>query len=331
MLYLGEKELRAIGFHWRELLGVIGEAAGMIDQGEYAQPLKPYLRYGNPDNRIIAMPAYIGGGIHAAGIKWIASFPGNLTAGLPRAHSVTVLNDANTGKPSAILNTAMASAIRTAAVSSLMLDRWLASRSPEQPDQRNLRIGIIGWGPIGRIHFEMCRSLFGKQIDHIYLTDIRGVNIEDGLGQERRKEDYDRVTVTEHWQSWYPHCNVVITCTAGSARYIDTPPAPGTLLLDVSLRDYQLEAIRAIRSIVVDDWTEVCRENTDIELLHREAGLQAEDVMTLGDVSCRDALAGLTDEETVLFCPMGMAAFDVAIAHWFFKQGEKFGIGTWLD
>ncbi|RJE84327.1 2,3-diaminopropionate biosynthesis protein SbnB [Paenibacillus sp. 1011MAR3C5] len=324
MLYLGEKDLRVIGFRWRELLGVIGEASRMIDQGEYAQPLKPYLRYGNSANRIIAMPAYIGGGIHAAGIKWIASFPGNLSAGLPRAHSVTVLNDADTGKPSAILNTAAVSAVRTAAVSSLMLDRWLASRSA---DNQRLRIGIIGWGPIGRIHYEMCRSLFGEHIDHIYLTDIRGVELEVRLTEDMN----DRISVTEHWQTWYPHCNVILTCTASSARYIDTPPAPGTLLLDVSLRDYQLEAIREVRTIVVDDWTEVCRENTDIELLHREAGLQAEDVMTLGDVSCRDALGELADGESVLFCPMGMAAFDVAVADWFVKQGEMLGIGTMLE
>ncbi|RJX40103.1 2,3-diaminopropionate biosynthesis protein SbnB [Paenibacillus pinisoli] len=324
MLYLGDKELRAIGFHWRELLDVIGEAVRMIDRGEYAQPLKPYLRYGNPANRMIAMPAYIGGGIHAAGIKWIASFPGNLAGSLPRAHSVTVLNDADTGKPSAILNTATVSAVRTAAVSGLMLLRWLASRPPES---RKLRIGIIGWGPIGRIHFEMCRWLFGKQIDHIYLTDIRGIDWQDGFAEDAKIP----ATVTDDWRDWYPQCNVVITCTAGSDRYIDTPPAPGTLLLDVSLRDYRLEAIRAIRNIVVDDWTEVCRENTDIELLHREAGLHKEDVMTLGDVSCRDALAGIAAGESLLFCPMGMAVFDVSVAHWYAQQGKKFGIGTWLD
>lgn len=324
MLYLGEKELRAIGFYWRELLDVIGEAVRMIDQGEYAQPLKPYLRYGNPANRIIAMPAYIGGGIHAAGIKWIASFPGNLTEGLPRAHSVTILNDADTGEPYAILNTATVSAVRTAAVSGLMLERWLASRSP---DSKRLRIGIIGWGPIGRIHFDMCCSLFREHIDHIYLTDIRGIHLQDGFAEDAKV----RVTVTDDWQSWYSQCNVVITCTAGSDRYIEAPPAPGTLLLDVSLRDYQLEAIRTIRTVVVDDWTEVCRENTDIELLHREADLQAEDAMTLGDVSCRNVLAGIPSEETVLFCPMGMAAFDVSVAHWYAQQGKKFGIGTWLD
>ncbi|REK74496.1 2,3-diaminopropionate biosynthesis protein SbnB [Paenibacillus paeoniae] len=328
MLHLSEKDLRAIGFRWPELAGVIGKAIASIDKGDYAQPLKPYLRYGNSANRIIAMPAYIGGGIHAAGIKWIASFPGNLSAGLPRAHSVTILNDADTGKPSAILNTATVSAVRTAAVSCFMLERWLASRSPVN---RKLRIGIIGWGPIGQIHYEMCRTLFGDSIDHIYLTDIRGIEITGELSPNGRDELLDRVTIADSWQSWYPHCNVVITCTAGSARYVNVPPTPGTLLLDVSLRDYQLEAIQAIRSIVVDDWTEICREDTDIELLHRETGLQASDVMTLGDVGCRNALSGLADEETVLFCPMGMAAFDVAIAHWFVQQGNSLGIGTWLD
>lgn len=324
MLFLGEKDLRAIGFRWRKLADVIGEAVATIDQGTYAQPLKPYLRYGNPANRIIAMPAYIGGSIHAAGIKWISSFPGNHAAGLPRAHSVTVLNHADTGEPWAILNSAVVSAVRTAAVSSFMLGRWLASRPAESG---KLTIGIIGWGPIGRIHYEMCRTLFEDFIDHIYITDIRGVQLDHELEPDWQH----RVSVADTWQSWYLHCNVVINCTVSPARYIDIPPSPGTLLLDVSLRDYTLEALRHIRTIVVDDWTEVCRENTDIELLHREAGLHADGVMTLGDVACRDALNELGIGETILFCPMGMAAFDVAIAHWFAKQGQALGIGTRLE
>lgn len=323
LLYLGEEHLRDIGCQWKELAQVLEDAIAIIDDGASVQPLKPYLRFKDPANRIIAMPAYVGGDIHVAGLKWIASFPGNHRYGLPRAHSITIVNDAETGAPVAILNSALISAARTASVSGVMLRHWLASRS-SLPG--GLRIGIIGWGPIGRIHYDMCKELFGDEISRFTLFDIRGVELDGVIDEDWR----DRVTVAKDWEQLYEQSNVVITCTVSVARYIHIPPAPGNLLLNVSLRDYKLEAIRDIRTIVVDDWSEVCRENTDIELLHREAGLKAEGTLTLGDVARRDALHSLDAKEAVLFCPMGMAVFDVAVAHYFANKGRSLGVGLQL-
>ena len=90
MLYLNDRDIQAVGLDWPALLDALEAAVHIADTGEYAQPIKPYLRYGDPRNRIIAMPAYIGGTVHAAGIKWIASFPDNIHHGQPRAHSVMV-------------------------------------------------------------------------------------------------------------------------------------------------------------------------------------------------------------------------------------------------
>lgn len=329
MLYLGESHLEEIGFGWNELVGVIRRAIETMEQGAFAQPLKPYLRYGDPRNRIIAMPAYIGGSFRTAGLKWIASFPGNVAACLPRAHSITILNDADTGVPTAILNAPSVSAARTAAVSGLMLRHWMANRGAAA---RSLRIGIIGWGPIGRFHADMCVHLFRPYIDRLYLYDIRGVDWSQASESVLNDLPEDRVKIAAGWEELYAACDVVITCTVSDSRYIDAAPAPGTLLLDVSLRDYALDAIASIKTIIVDDWSEVCRENTDIELLHREAGLRQEDTITLGDVVLRGKLRGMdASAESVLFCPMGMAIFDIAVADWFVRRSMELGIGVRLE
>ncbi|MFD0589592.1 2,3-diaminopropionate biosynthesis protein SbnB [Paenibacillus sp. GCM10027627] len=320
LLYLGEEHLRAIGFHWGELVDVAEEAAALIGKGDYVQPLKPYLRFRNEQNRIIAMPAYVGGDFHAAGLKWIASFPGNLNRGLPRAHSVTILNDADTGQPSAILNTATVSAARTAAVSGLMIRHWLAAH---QAPKNELRIGIIGMGPIGRFHFDMCKVLYGDVISRISLYDLRGVELDE----ESDERWIGRIRIADNWEELYNNSDVIITCTVSDNRYIHLPPPEGALLLDVSLRDYRLEAIRSIKTIVVDSWTEVCRENTDIELLHRENGLQEEQAVTLAHVVLNKKLKGKAGQEPILFCPMGMAAFDIAVADWYVKKGNTLQIG----
>jgi ornithine cyclodeaminase len=320
MLYLDEGHLTDIGVRWHEIVGVLEAAVRHMDEGDFAQPLKPYLRYRNPSNRIIAMPAYIGGSIGRAGIKWIASFPDNLRRNLPRAHSVTILNDAETGEPAAIINTALLSVIRTASVSGLMLKHFDKERG-----LRSFNLGIIGWGPIGRNHLRMCTELFGDRINGIYLYDLRGVDADVFADQYGGK-----VKVAADWREVYRHVDVLITCTVSDSRYIDVSPKPDSLLLHVSLRDYATEALRHVRTVVVDDWNEVCREGTDIERLHLENGLQAEDTISLADVVCRRGLAGAGGGGPVLFCPMGMAVFDIAVADYYVKQAKRLNIGVEL-
>jgi 2,3-diaminopropionate biosynthesis protein SbnB len=326
VLYLGDEHIRTIGLHWEELVDSVEVAVQIIDSGDYAQPIKPYLRYRNPANRIIAMPAYIGGSVQAAGIKWIASFPGNIDAGLPRAHSVTLLNNADTGIPYAMIGTPLPSAARTAAVSGLLIRHYLKARAAS----KRLKLGIIGFGPVGRLHYDMCCRLFGEHLEDIQVYDIRGceldspdlIAVEDTLRRRTR--------LASSWQQLYNECNLIITCTVSSQRYIDIPPAEGTLLLDVSLRDYTAAAINGINAIIVDDWDEVCRENTDIELLHLTSGLTEAQTSSLTDVVCRGALASFPASEPVLFCPMGMAVFDMAVADYFVQRAQTLGIGLQL-
>ncbi|MDF2922536.1 MAG: hypothetical protein K0R57_1450 [Paenibacillaceae bacterium] len=321
MLYLSDRDIHAAGAEWNSLVDAMESAVRIMDSGDYAQPVKPYLRYKNPANRIIAMPAYMGGTVNAAGLKWIASFPDNIRSGLPRAHSVTVLNDPDTGRPSAVLNSPLPSVLRTASVSGLMIRSFLRER-PEA----SIRLGIIGWGPIGRCHYEMAAALYGDRIERILVHDIRGVDLSKTPSSYREKT---RVAGT--WQEVYGQSNVFITCTVSKERYINLSPAPGMLLLHVSLRDYLPEALAGIRTIIVDDWEEVCRENTDIELLHLKVGLMRNGTRSLADAVIRRCLAEAAPEQPVLFCPMGMAAFDIATAVYCVNRARELGFGMELE
>lgn len=323
VLYLGDEHIRRIGLNWEELVDSVEAAVRIIDSGDFAQPLKPYLRYKNPLNRIIAMPAYVGGAVQTAGLKWIASFPGNLDAGLPRAHSVTLLNNADTGIPYAMLNTPLPSAARTAAVSGLVIRHYLHAHGTTKP----FRLGIIGFGPVGRLHYDMCARLFGQHLEAVRIYDIREPELDSPDLAEVSSEVRNLTLFSNSWQELYSECDLIITCTVSSQRYIDIPPRAGSLLLDVSLRDYTSDALSGVRAIIVDDWDEVCRENTDIELLHRQCGLQKQETRSLGDVVCRYALRDFKADEPVLFCPMGMAVFDLTVAHYLVQRAEKLGIG----
>lgn len=309
MLTLFEQDILKAGIDWPKTIDVIRSAVTCIEQDDFAQPIKPYLRYGDPRNRIIAMPAFAGGAVNMAGIKWIASFPGNLDKGLPRAHSVVILNKADTGEPLAVICTALLSIIRTASVSGLILRTFESTRN-----RRGLKLGISGFGPIGRHHLKMCMALLGDAIHRVTLYDIRPIDLDD------MEEHRDRIRIADSWEEAYLDADIFITCTVSSGPYIDRSPKPGSLHLNVSLRDYKTSVYPSFAgAVIVDDWDEVCRERTDIEKMHLEAGLKKEDTSSIVDAVARGKLDRYDARQPVFFNPMGMAVFDVAIATYYYN------------
>ena len=131
------------------VLEAVRRAYTLHAAGESALPHSSFLRFpGDEVNRIIALPAYLGDGFAVAGLKWIASFPGNRQQGLERASAVLILNSCVTGRPEAVLEGSLISAARTAA-SAAAAAALLASVPPE-------RAGLIG---LGVINLEIARYL----------------------------------------------------------------------------------------------------------------------------------------------------------------------------
>ena len=322
MLYLNEKYLREVGIHWEQLVDVIEGAVRCLGNKDFVQPIKPYLRYRDLKNRIIAMPAFIGGDFDMAGIKWIASFPDNIHQGIPRAHSVVILNKAGTGQPAAIINTALLSILRTAAVTGLMI-RYFDKVRP----LKDVNLGIIGWGPIGQNHLRMVMDLYGDKIAKIFLYDLRPI--------EKSTIDFaprDKIVVTENWEQAYVDSDVFITATVSKASYIDKQPKKGSLQLNVSLRDYKTDIFEYVEdSIIVDDWEEICREKTDIEMMHLEKGLEKKDTKSIIDMVVGNCMADYPAQVPIMFNPMGMAVFDIAVGAYYFREAQEKGVGEELE
>ncbi|WP_075883420.1 hypothetical protein [Candidatus Protochlamydia sp. W-9] len=322
VIYLSKEHLSNLKPSWQELSSLIEKALVAVHQGDFSQPIKPYLRYRDPSNRIIAMPAFIGGEFNVAGIKWIASFPNNIKKNLPRAHALTILNNYESGKPLAILSANELSGLRTAAVSGYIIQKFL-NKLPK----KKLKVGITGFGPIGQLHAEMISEILKSRLDKIRIYDI-----QSPLNKMELQSQYDFVST---WQEAYIDADIFISCTTSKKPYINQLPKNSSLQLNVSLRDYFANIVKQSSLIIVDDWEEVCRENTDIERASLEFGLCEANTISLKQLT-QDETFRMIEKKNILsngfisFHFMGMAFFDIALSSFFYEQASKEKIGMIL-
>src|SRR6266849_8568489 len=125
----GKTVFDIIRAHRTDCIDIVQNAYLAHAHGQSVNPDSYFLRFPDkPDCRIIALPAFLGDGFGVAGLKWIASYPGNVQRGFPRASAVLVLNDYETGYPFAILESSIISAARTAGSAVLAAD-WLTGKT----------------------------------------------------------------------------------------------------------------------------------------------------------------------------------------------------------
>jgi len=317
MLYLDDDNIGTLGINWQECIDAIYTTIQILAKKDVVQPIKPYLRYKNNQNRIIAMPAYVGGRIQSVGIKWIASFPENIKRGIPRAHSVVILNNIDNGVPETILNAPLLSIIRTASVTGMTIQKYDILRKKD-----SYTIGIIGFGPIGYHHALMCRDLLSDKVSKLMIYDIRDVSIP---------KDFQNIEIVKSWLNIIEESDIVVTCTVSEKPYINYAPRKGSLHINVSLRDYDVEMMQYfLGNIVVDDWDEVCRENTDIEKMALEKNLKKEDTVSLAEFILNEHICLRNRDEAIMINPMGMAIFDISMAQYYTKKARQQKIGLEL-
>ena len=112
----------------------VREALLRFHAGEWEMPAKVYLE-SPPFGDFRAMPAR-GDGI--ALLKWVTSFPGNPSRGLPTVTGVICLSSAETGEPLMLLDGRSVTALRTGAVAAV------AARALARPNAST--VGIVGCG-----------------------------------------------------------------------------------------------------------------------------------------------------------------------------------------
>ncbi|MEV6032867.1 2,3-diaminopropionate biosynthesis protein SbnB [Nonomuraea sp. NPDC052116] len=305
------------------VIDVVADAYARFDAGAAAVPHSVFLRFpGDTSNRIIGLPAYIGGAGAAAGMKWVASFPGNLTAGMPRAHAVIVLNSLRTGRPEVLLEGSMISAWRTAA-SAALAARELTATAPDGVtfvgcgviNAEVLRFLVTIWPGLGRVM--------------LYDTDPGRATAFAGRCRELLPRAQVEIAATRD-DALAAHGLVSVATTATTPHMGLDACRPGAVVLHVSLRDLVVPAM--LESInVVDDADHVSRENTSVHLAERESGGRDFIHASIGALLRGRVTLPRHSGRRVVFSPFGLGSLDIALASYVARIAQDLGLCVPVD
>lgn len=302
----GNDVLSLLAGREREIMHTVQLAYEAHAKGRSSLPHSTFLTFpGEPANRIIALPAFLGDEFQVAGMKWIASFPGNRDAGLDRASAVVILNSTSTGRPQAVIEGSVVSAKRTAA-SAALAARVLHS------GQESSCIGLIG---CGLINLEVALFLRASQPDarRLLIFDLSRDRAHQFKAKANELLPELDIDVASDVTQVLRECSLIsLATTAIEPHIFDLSLCPpGSTILHVSLRDLSPQVILGCDNIV-DDIDHVCRARTSVHLAELQVGNRDFIRGTLADVLTGKPSRS-TAESRVIFSPFGLGILDMAV------------------
>jgi len=331
LILRGDEIEKLLEGHERDIMERVRKAYEYHSLGMDVLPHSSFLHF--PDdsrNRIIALPAYLGGDFGIAGIKWVSSFPGNLSRGLQRASGIVILNSMQTGRPEVLLEASVINAKRTAASAALAAQCLSTSTD---------RVSVIGCGIIGFEIIRFLRVLY-QGLNRLTIYDLDSARAKHFQRRCLESLGFEHVEIVSELTSVLHASPLISFATTAPEPYIHSLStlSPGTTVLHVSLRDLSPEVILNSENIV-DDIDHVCRARTSLDLAQQMTGNRDFIRGTLADVF----LANITLDNSGklrIFSPFGLGVLDLAVGTLVRELGitqqkgiilESFSPAVWAD
>ena len=290
--------------------------------GLTAMPPDSYLRFpGMEKERIISKVAFIGDDAPVAGIKWIASFPGNLSKGIERASATLILNSVDTGRPQVVMESSIISAKRTAASAALGASLLLRQETLEE-------VGLVG---CGYINFETLRFLLHQfpDIRRVHLCDLQAPRAQQFAERAQALKPDLEFAFTDDSSAIITQNTVSAFATTAVKPHIDSVAGhpEGAVFLHTSLRDFK-PAVMLEADNVVDDIEKACSNQTSLHLAELEAGHRAFVRTDIGTILNGEAASQDLSRPYAMFSPFGLGILDMAVAQVVYELAQEAEVGT---
>ena len=274
-----------------------------------------------------------GGSLHAklgaldldrryAAAKINANYPDNPSVrGLPVIQGLVVLFDASSGTPLACMDSAIITAMRTAAASAVAA-RYLAVSHASSA-------AFIGCGTQARAHVEALRQV--RQLKRFVLFD-RDPAVAEQFAALLGGSDVT-VTIASDARQAARSSEIVVTSTPSRAALLDVGDVnPGTFIAAVGAdNEHKQELAPALlraAAVVVDDLDQ-CSRIGDLHHALDEGIMRRDDVRaSLDQIVAGTSDGRRRDDEIVIFDSTGVAIEDVAVAALAYERAETTDTGV---
>ena len=317
LLYLSRADVERVALDMRTTIALLETAFREKGEGRVELPPKPGI-HPRADPFLNAMAASIPG-MGSAGLKWVAGYPGNPARGLPYVSGLLILNDVETGLPSAVMDCTWITGQRTGAATALAA-RYLARPESEAA-------AILACGVQGRTNLLALASEFPLRRVLAYDTsrEARDRYVSEmgaALGIEVVGVEEPRLAVAE--------ADLVVT-----SGPILKQPKP-TIAMDWLRRGAFASAVDYDSYWTGDALAQIDRLATDDHAqfrYYRELGyFQATPLpyADLGELVTGRKPGRQSPTERTMAMNLGLALDDMAVAPEILKRAIAAGLGTWL-
>ena len=297
------------------------------------------------ERRIMAMPAYLGGDFHTAGVKWYGSNIANKQLGLPRSILMFTLNDADTGAPLAHMSANLLSAYRTGAVPGVGA-RHLAKKNAKV-------IGLVGPGVMGKTSIAAFMAVC-PELDTIKIKGRGQKSLDDFISW--LKQTYPQlktIQVCESLEEIVRNSDIVTYCNSGDfgdpQRYPEVKRewvSPGTFLVMPALcridEGMEKSDVRKVldNTGLYEAWYEELPKPLHKEIpiigayfmdMVHEGKISKSELEDIGKIVSGDAPGRQNDDEIIIMSVGGMPVEDVAWGTKLYRNALEQGIGVKLN
>ena len=313
MIWLGREDvLRAGALDWQAAMEDVAEAVRLLRRGDAEMTAESVLPLGDdPRAKGYGLPARLGGHFAAAGIKWTVHRPAAPKDG-EAITSTTLIEDLATARPLGMVEAALLTRVRTAAVSAHVLRAF-------RPSLR--RVALLGAGAQARTHLAMLRALF---------PDLDQVTVWSRSGHEAERLGPGVVTRPDP-QAAIADAEAVLLCSSAPQPFLGPEAATGgRLVLQIGFHEMSFAGIAAFDRVTCDLWGDFARTSAKSLFQMYRAG-QFDPAQVAADLP-----AILCDGwrpapgESVYFSSFGLNLFDIALAARLLRAAAGQGIGTHL-
>ena len=327
--YLQQEDVIACGgLDMPQVIDAVEKVYALHEQGQCIEPDAPLIAWNGPQGkRILAHPAWVGGEVNVAGIKWIPSNPENpRKLGMPRASAIMILNDAETGFPLAVMDGTVISAARTGAATGVGA-RYLARTDSE-------KAAVIGAGPISRPQI-MALHVVLPALNEVHIYDMAVERAEKLASEMQAQFGGTQFVVADSAEAAVRDADVVVTVTSGVSMdraYLEASwLKEGVFVSTVAANDSKMDVLQQADKLVLTNMDELDNPIWVVGLAVTEGVRSRDSFVSLGSIILGQNPGREDPRERIFFNPGGMGIEDVVAAYRVYRTACARGLGKELE